>query len=88
MRPSDALRRSYTQIQRPIFCITCSPCQAGPVFICRARDNYLVSIFSIKIVFNALGAGFLEVLRGNLYEIRNGGLLGVWVRSLAYTVVS
>ena len=35
---------------------------------------YFVGIFCIQIVFDALGAWFLKIFRGDLDQVRDGGL--------------
>ena len=40
-----------------------------------ARDGYLIGVFCVQIVLDCLGAGLFQVFRGNLDQVRDGGLL-------------
>lgn len=38
------------------------------------EETYFVGILCVQIVFDALSTWFLEILRGNLDQVRDGGL--------------
>lgn len=38
------------------------------------KETYFIGILCVQIVFDALSTWFLEILRGNLDQVRDGGL--------------